>query len=84
VRPGGTLVFCTCSLEPEEGERHVAPFLTQHPDLALMPIRPDEIAGLSDLVTPDGFLRTLPSDSFGAEEIMRGMDGFFAARFRRA
>ena len=36
------------------------------------------------LVTPRGTLRTLPSSSFGPEPAMRGMDGFFAARFRRA
>ena len=35
VAPGGALVFCTCSLEPEEGEDHVAPFLARHPDYSL-------------------------------------------------
>ena len=84
IRPGGVLVFCTCSLEPEEGERHVAPFLLHHPEFELVPIEPAEVSGLAQLVTPDGFLRTLPSHSLGAEKIMHGMDGFFAARFRRA
>ena len=34
VKPGGTLVYCTCSLEPEEGEAQVAPFLERHPRLS--------------------------------------------------
>jgi 16S rRNA (cytosine967-C5)-methyltransferase len=84
IRPGGTLVYCTCSLEPEEGEMQVAPFLSRHPDFALFPIAPDELAGLAQLVTPQGFLRTLPCFAFGEDPTMQGMDGFFAARFRRA
>jgi 16S rRNA (cytosine967-C5)-methyltransferase len=84
VAPGGTLVFCTCSLEPEEGEAQVAPFLARHPDFALRPIAASEIAGLSHLLTPAGALRTLPCHAFGPGPAMRGMDGFFAARFRRA
>jgi 16S rRNA (cytosine967-C5)-methyltransferase len=84
VRPGGTLVYCTCSLEPEEGEAQVSPFLARHPDFTSAPIDPAELAGLTQLITPQGFLRTLPSHGFGEAAAMRGMDGFFAARFRRA
>jgi 16S rRNA (cytosine967-C5)-methyltransferase len=84
VKPGGTFVFCTCSLEPEEGVAQIAPFLATHRDFALEPISPVEIFGLAHLLTPAGMLRTLPSHNFGTEPITRGMDGFFAARFRRA
>jgi 16S rRNA (cytosine967-C5)-methyltransferase len=83
VRPGGLLVFCTCSLEQEEGEAQVAPFLARHADFTLVPIDAGEVAGLEDAITPEGFLRTLPCYSFGAAAAMHGMDGFFAARFRR-
>jgi 16S rRNA (cytosine967-C5)-methyltransferase len=83
VRPGGLLVYCTCSLEPEEGEAQVAPFLARHPDFTIVPIDPAEITGLSELVTTEGMLRTLPCQRFGPREAERGMDGFFAARFRR-
>jgi 16S rRNA (cytosine967-C5)-methyltransferase len=83
VRPGGTLVFCTCSLQPEEGEAQVAPFLAGHADFTVDPVDPAEMAGLAHLVTPDGTLRTLPSHAFGPEPELAGMDGFFAARFRR-
>jgi 16S rRNA (cytosine967-C5)-methyltransferase len=84
VKPGGLLVFCTCSLEVEEGEAHVAPFLARRGKFDLIPIEAHEVAGLSELLTPQGTLRTLPCHSFGDEAILRGMDGFFAARFRRS
>jgi 16S rRNA (cytosine967-C5)-methyltransferase len=79
VKPGGTLVFATCSLEPQEGEAHLAPFLAAHPEFSVQPIRPDE---LPHGVTPrdDGTLRTLP----GMLAEQGGLDGFFVARFRRA
>ena len=82
VNPGGRLVFCTCSLFTEEGEAQIAPFLAAHPDFALLPIDPQEIAGLDDLVTGEGTLRTLPCHGFGSNATL-GMDGFFAARFVR-
>jgi 16S rRNA (cytosine967-C5)-methyltransferase len=37
VKPGGRLVYCVCSLEPEEGEAQVEPFLQAHPDFRLDP-----------------------------------------------
>jgi 16S rRNA (cytosine967-C5)-methyltransferase len=87
VAPGGRLVYCTCSLETEEGEAQVAPFLAAHPDFSAEPIRAEEIGGLSHLLTPDGFLRTLPfhdpGHDLGPDVAATGMDGFFAARFRR-
>jgi 16S rRNA (cytosine967-C5)-methyltransferase len=83
VRPGGLLVYCTCSLEPEEGDGQVAPFLDKHPDFALVPIEAHEIGGLEAAITSSATLRTLPFHSFGEAPILRGMDGFFAARFRR-
>jgi 16S rRNA (cytosine967-C5)-methyltransferase len=84
VAPGGMLVFSTCSLEPEEGEQHVAPFLARHPDFAPLSIGADEVGGLAHLINADGWLRTLPCHGFGPEIASVGMDGFFAARFRRS
>jgi 16S rRNA (cytosine967-C5)-methyltransferase len=83
LKPGGRLVFCTCSLEPEEGDRQAERFLERHPAFARVPIRPDEVGGLADLVTARGDLRTLPSHLPLADEERSGLDGFFAARFRR-
>lgn len=77
VRPGGRLVYCTCSLEPEEGERQAAAFLARHPGFARIPLTADELGGGAELVDGNGDLRTLPSQRAG------GLDGFFASRFRR-
>lgn len=84
VRPGGRLVYCTCSLEPEEGEQQIATFLARHGDFSRQPVTADEIGGLSQFVTADGDLRTLPHALPGAEPRLSGLDGFFAARLVRA
>jgi len=78
LKPGGVLVYCTCSLQPEEGEQQAAAALARHSDLKRGPITRTEIGGLSAL-TRDGDLRTIPS-MLAAEG---GLDGFFAARFTR-
>jgi 16S rRNA (cytosine967-C5)-methyltransferase len=79
VKPGGTLVFATCSLETAEGEGQLAHFLAHHPGFALDPIRAEE---LPEGAAPrgDGSVRILP----GALADKGGMDGFFIARLRRA
>ena len=46
LKPGGTLVYCTCSLEPEEGEQAIASLLAAEPDMRRMPIEAGEVAGL--------------------------------------
>jgi 16S rRNA (cytosine967-C5)-methyltransferase len=80
LAPGGRLVFCTCSLEPEEGELQAQAFLARHPDFARVPIRAEEIGGLDGFVTQDGDFRSLPH--LGRASAMEGgLDGFFAARF---
>jgi len=78
LEPGGTLVYCVCSLEPEEGIAQVEALLETAP-LARRPIWPDEVGGLGELITPDGDLRTLPCHL--AER--GGIDAFFAARLIR-
>ncbi|MCW6537307.1 RsmB/NOP family class I SAM-dependent RNA methyltransferase [Sphingomonas lycopersici] len=79
VRPGGLLVYATCSLEPAEGEAQLAQFLGQRGDFAVMPPAPGELpAGIA--AHPDGYVRTLP----GTVEATGGCDGFFVARLRRA
>lgn len=80
VAPGGRLVFCTCSLEPEEGELQAQAFLARHPEFARVAIRAEEIGGLDGFVTKDGDFRSLPH--LGRASAMEGgLDGFFAARF---
>ncbi|NLS29157.1 Ribosomal RNA small subunit methyltransferase B [Sphingomonas sp. S2M10] len=78
VKPGGTLVFATCSLEPKEGEAHLAPFLAAHPEFELVPATAQELpAGIAP--REDGSVRVLP----GMLAEQGGLDGFFIARFRR-
>lgn len=78
VKPGGRLVYCVCSLEPEEGEQQVEGFLKRHPDFRLAPIAPDEGGSPAASITAAGCLRLLPFHIEG------GCDGFFAARFVKA
>jgi 16S rRNA (cytosine967-C5)-methyltransferase len=83
TKPGGLIVFCTCSLEPEEGETHIAALLRRNPDVRRVPIEADEIGGLAECVTPAGDMRTLPCHLPGPTPRMSGLDGFFAARLQR-
>ena len=83
TKPGGLLVYCTCSLEPEEGAEIVAELLAGDPRVRRQPISPAEIDGLGELLTPEGDLRTLPCHLPDADPRMSGVDGFFAARLMR-
>jgi 16S rRNA (cytosine967-C5)-methyltransferase len=84
LKPGGTLVYCTCSLEAEEGENQIAALLGRNPGLRRSPIRADEVAGHGELLTPEGELRTLPCYwAYDPEPRMGGLDGFYAARLIR-
>ena len=80
LKSGGTLVYCTCSLEPEEGEQAIAAFLAADPSVRRAPIGPSEVAGLAELITADGDLRTLPCHLPRDEPRLGGLDGFYAAR----
>lgn len=79
LKPGGTLVYCTCSLQPEEGENQITNLLYRRPEMQVVPVTADEVGGLSDLLTADGYVRCTP----GHLAEIGGMDGFFAARLRR-
>jgi 16S rRNA (cytosine967-C5)-methyltransferase len=80
LKPGGTLIYCTCSLEPEEGEQAVASLLADYASLRRVPIHASEVAGLDEIITADGDLRTLPSHLPHADPKLGGLDGFYAAR----
>jgi 16S rRNA (cytosine967-C5)-methyltransferase len=80
LKPGGTLVYCTCSLEPEEGEQVVASLLAAEPAIRRAPIAASEVAGLAETLTPEGDLRTLPCHLPHQDPRLGGLDGFYAAR----
>jgi 16S rRNA (cytosine967-C5)-methyltransferase len=80
VRPGGRLVYCVCSLEPEEGEAQMRAFLDRHPAFRLSRVAEGEGGAPPGGLTFDGALRCHPGLALPAG----GMDGFFAARFLRS
>jgi 16S rRNA (cytosine967-C5)-methyltransferase len=78
VKAGGVLVYCTCSLEPEEGEAQATAFLKRNPGFKTAPAEPGEGGAPAVSLTPEGWLRILPN------HMAWGLDGFFIARFVRA
>ncbi|MES2175616.1 MAG: transcription antitermination factor NusB [Pseudomonadota bacterium] len=78
LKPGGRIIYATCSLERAEGEEQVERFLAARPDFALIPVEADEMPdGMAP--TTQGWLRTLP-DTLAAQG---GADGFFIARLAK-
>lgn len=78
VAPGGTLVYATCSLEPEEGEAVAEEFAATRRDFAASPVRSAELPSGAE-ADAVGRVRLLPSMFEGSG----GGDGFFIARFVR-
>lgn len=78
VKPGGILVYATCSLEPQEGEAQAELFLSKHPDFSTRRVEPGE---LPQAVPANalGHVRTMPP-MLAAKG---GLDGFFVARFEK-
>ena len=77
LRPGGRVVYCTCSLLHAEGEAKLAAALDRHPDLRVLPI---DLPGVEkDWITEQGGLRLRPD--FWPD--LGGMDGFFSAALQK-
>lgn len=80
LAPGGVLVYCTCSLQKVEGEDQIQHLLGQHPDAIKLPVKPEEIGDMTDPITEDGDIRTLPFMLAASG----GIDGFFISRISKA
>lgn len=82
IKKGGILLYCTCSIAKKEGENQINAFLAKHKEFRVLPISSEELCGddaLKELVTEEGFIRTLP---FYMEK-SGGMDAFFVARLKK-
>jgi len=75
LKPGGVLVYATCTVSTEENETTLESFLSEHPQFYLESARPYLPAGCGSAVNQAGALQTWPHK--------HGVDGFFAARLRR-
>jgi 16S rRNA (cytosine967-C5)-methyltransferase len=80
LKPGGMLIYCTCSLEPEEGEQAIAALLAAESGVRRAPITAGEVDGLGEILTAEGDLRTLPCHLPHPDPRLAGLDGFYAAR----
>jgi 16S rRNA (cytosine967-C5)-methyltransferase len=78
LKPGGTLVYAVCSLQEDEGTARIAAALGRMPQLKRVAVRPDEVPGLTEAITPAGDIRTLPS----MWPDRGGLDGFYIVRLR--
>lgn len=76
---GGVLVFCTCSLQKDEGEHRIDAFLAQHPNAARLEIMADDLNGFDESINAQGDLRIFPYH----QAAIGGMDGFFVSRLTK-
>ncbi len=80
IKPGGEMIYCTCSLQKREGEFQIERFLAENKDYQRLPIAPSQIGELGHLINEQGDLRTLPHYQVGNS---LGMDGFFISHLVR-
>jgi 16S rRNA (cytosine967-C5)-methyltransferase len=80
TKPGGTLIYCTCSLEREENEAVVAAFLERTPSVNRSIIRAAELSGHEEFINAEGELRALPCHLPDADSRLAGLDGFYSVR----
>ncbi|MEI7805236.1 MAG: transcription antitermination factor NusB [Hyphomicrobiales bacterium] len=83
TKPGGTIVYCVCSLEPEEGENQITALLARDPRVERKRLSSGDVFDRGEFITPAGDLRTLPSHLPDADAPWGGLDGFYAARLMR-
>ncbi len=82
VNPGGTILFCNCSLDPEEGEVMIAKALTENGKLERVPFAAGEFPIVDNFLDGDGAVRTTPAGLPDSDPKRAGLDGFYAVRLR--
>lgn len=80
LAPRGVLVYCTCSLQKAEGEAQIERLLASRENAVRVPILPEEIGELDEIITQNGDVRILPFH----QAALGGMDGFFISRLTKA
>ncbi len=81
LKPGGTMIYATCSLQPEEGEEMIAAILARaEGSFVLDPITPEQAGTFAPSITAEGAIRIVPSDY----ATIGGVDGFYIARLKSA
>jgi len=83
TKPGGTIVYCVCSLEQEEGDAQIEALLAREPHVERRPLQASDVFGRAEFITSAGDLRTLPCHLPDPEPRWGGLDGFYAARLLR-
>ena len=83
VRPGGTIVFSNCSLDPKEGEDMVEALLAERPDITRLPMNHAAFPGLEEAISPEGAFRTTPAMLALSAGVASGLDGFYAVALRK-
>ena len=83
LAPGGILVYCVCSMEPEEAEQQIGALLARDARVSRRPVAAQEVCGHGEFLTADGDLRTLPLHLSDPDPRWGGLDGFYAARLTR-
>lgn len=76
---GGLLLYCTCSLQKDEGERQIENFLKKHKNIERLPIFAEEVGGHKEFINEHGDLRLLPCHL----PMQGGLDGFFISRLTK-
>lgn len=77
LKSGGTLVYCTCSINKIEGEEQIKKLMGLGDNFKIVPIKEKETNLCKDIITKEGFIRTLPWHIEG------GMDSFFIAKLQK-
>jgi 16S rRNA (cytosine967-C5)-methyltransferase len=83
LKPGASLIYCVCSLEPEEGQNQIEALLARDSRVSRKPITAQDVYGRDEFVTAEGDLRTLPLHLPDSDPRWGGLDGFYAARLIR-